>query len=458
MAVTFVAISGATIVASGDITLSEPAGVAEGDLLVACIAYRSTAAFTLPSGWSLVATQQSSGNTSTTTSSSVGSGLMAYIVRGGSAPSLTFTRSSGDVAIGRIAAYRGVDRGNPYDTGSANTLSSNATLVTAPGITTAADDELLVMACCYSDNTSSSLQRAATEPLQSSWHERADSNTSTGADTGLAVADANMLVAGSTGEFRYTCSSSRHVCIVGAFRAAPTNIAVRRLVVAQRQSGGSNTPLTTGSFTPPNNCLLVVAVSLERENGAHTGVAISDSTGLTWTSHVSAVADDGVWFFDLSLWTAQVGTAASMTVTVSETTSNDAVHLQVFAVVGHHVQNPVGATANVNDTTDETCAMTLSSAPKGDSLVVAARCLGVSSGSSSATPGVGWWELSDENISSWHKLAAQARFGSSSAAVAWTDVDDANLTDEGLCAVALEINHAPSLVSSPSPMQAFLMR
>jgi hypothetical protein len=78
-----------------------------GDLFVAMIAYRSNAAFTLPSGWSLVATQQSSGNTSTLSGSSIGSGLMAYcIYDAASPPGYTFTRTGGNAAYGRLAVYR----------------------------------------------------------------------------------------------------------------------------------------------------------------------------------------------------------------------------------------------------------------------------------------------------------------------------------------------------------------
>jgi hypothetical protein len=458
MALTFVAISGATTVASGDITLSEPAGAQEGDLLVACIAFRASAAFTLPTGWSLVATQQLAGNTNTTTSTSVASGLMAYVVRGAVTVSLTFTRTGGDVALGRIVSYRGVDRLNPYDTGSANTPASNTSLTPTTAIATAADDELLVMVCCLADNLSPTLQRAVTDPLQQYWHERADSSTTVGADVALAVADATKLLAGNTGELRFTDGLTRNVNIVGAFRPAARRIRVQRLAVGQRLEADSNATFTTASFTPPNDCLLVVAAAIERESGAHTGVVVSDTIGLTWTNRISATADDGTWFYQLSLWTAAVGAGTSMTVSLSETIDNDAVHVHVLAITGYDKTNPVGASASLNDTTDETCAMTLSAAPAAGSIVLAARCLGVVSGSSSATPGVGWWEVTDENIVDWHKLAIQARYDSSSTAVAWTDVDDANLTDEGLCAVALEIRHAPSLVHAASPMQPLLMR
>jgi hypothetical protein len=233
---TFVGVSNAAEVASGDLSLVETGitGLAEGDLLVAAISYRDTPAFTLPAGWALVATQQSLGNTSTTVGTSIGSGLMAYIVRGSSAPALTFTRTAGDVALGRIVAYRG-NTATPYDTGSADTLGSNSATVTTASITTAEHGELLVAAALVCNNEAMSAFDAATSPATASgatdtttrptaetWIERADSLTSTGADCALGIADAIKPAAGATGTLQYTATNAaRHGMVVGAFKLAP---------------------------------------------------------------------------------------------------------------------------------------------------------------------------------------------------------------------------------------------
>jgi hypothetical protein len=96
-----------TFLKSADGILWTTPVIKNGDLFVAMIAYRDTAAFTLPSGWNLIATQQSSGNTSITTSASIGSGLMAYYIYDPTSPSsFMFTRTGGDVAYGRLAVYR----------------------------------------------------------------------------------------------------------------------------------------------------------------------------------------------------------------------------------------------------------------------------------------------------------------------------------------------------------------
>jgi hypothetical protein len=215
MAWDYVAQSGPTTVTTNNITLVEPTGAQEGDLLVACIAFRQATGgsnFTLPSGWNLVATQQVTVNTSTTTTSSIASGLMAYIVRGASAPSYAFTRTAGaNVAIGRVLCYRG-NHSAPYDTGSANTLAANSATVTTGTITTAEAGELIVAMAAGADNVTFSAFDAATDPTTASgatnttndptdgtWRERADSGTNSGADTSLAVADAIRATAGATG-------------------------------------------------------------------------------------------------------------------------------------------------------------------------------------------------------------------------------------------------------------------
>ncbi|HKX84566.1 MAG TPA: hypothetical protein VJL58_10140, partial [Pyrinomonadaceae bacterium] len=136
--------------ASGNLTLTEPAGIAEGDLMIACIGYRSNAAFTVPGDWNLVATQQSSGDTDAT--NGIASGLMMWCVRGGSAPTLTFNRTAGDVAQGRIIAYSGGHPTAPFDAGTANTLGSASATVTTGSINTAEAGELIVAMTSAGDN------------------------------------------------------------------------------------------------------------------------------------------------------------------------------------------------------------------------------------------------------------------------------------------------------------------
>lgn len=218
-------------VTSGDVALTEPAGIAQGDLMIACIAYRSNVAFTLPTGWTLVATQQSSGDIDAT--NGIASGVMAWIVRGASAPALTFTRTLGDLGHGRIIAYAG-GNATPGDTGTANTLAVASATATTGTLTTAEANELIVAMVSCGDNLTSSAFDAATDPTTASgatdtttaptagtWIERSDAGTNTGADGALAIADAIRATAGATGQIQATVSvSARHVMIAGAFKMA----------------------------------------------------------------------------------------------------------------------------------------------------------------------------------------------------------------------------------------------
>lgn len=370
MALTFRSVSSASEVSSGDLTLTEPTGAASGDLLVASIAYRDTATFTLPSGWTIVGTQQSSGNTSTTTSASIASGLMAYIVRGGSAPDLTFTRTGGDVALGRIVAYTpGSGETISFDAGSANTLGANSTTVTTTAITTANDLSLLVMAECLADNTTASRARA-TDPDEFIWRERADSNTATGADTGLAVSDAYKLAAGSTGTLTYTAgNSSRHVCIVGAFYTSYTG--VKPKVVASGSVVGSSSNVVTSSFTPAANTLLIVQAASDADIDLTTAAAITDSATLSWTQIEHTVDDSGGFYEALTSWWAVSGSSpSSMTVTVNPqgTSAATSCVVAVFEVAGADTSSPIGAQVENAHITD-TQSITLSGTPAATSVI-----------------------------------------------------------------------------------------
>jgi hypothetical protein len=233
------------IAASGNMGLPDPigGGAIAGDLLIACIAYRSNAAFTVPGDWNLVATQQSSGDTDNT--NGIASGLMMWCICSGSSPTLTINRTGGDIALGVILTYRGGHASTPYDTGSANTLAVASGTVTTAGFNTAEDGELIVAMTSAGDTLTVSAFDAATDPTTASgatdtttaptagtWIERVDSTTGTGADLGLGIADAIRSAAGATGTIQATISASaRHVMIAGAFKLA----AVAPVGVPQRK-------------------------------------------------------------------------------------------------------------------------------------------------------------------------------------------------------------------------------
>jgi hypothetical protein len=224
-----------TATTSHTLSLTGIAARQPGDLLVACIGSRttSTTSVTLPSGWTLVNEQKT--NNALTTTSAIASGVMAYHVRGASDPALTFTHPAGiSVARGAIVAYRPISTVS-LDTSSAATTTINTTSVNVAGLTTATATELLVYqavggqeatwtnfdAVTDPTTTSGSGSAQTADPIPGAWQERSDTNTMTGNDMSLAVADAIRATAGATGNFTATASlGAGHVIIVGAFKLA----------------------------------------------------------------------------------------------------------------------------------------------------------------------------------------------------------------------------------------------
>lgn len=240
----FVAVSGVVEVTATGHTLAEPSGAQPGDLLVAVISSRiaSVISITLPAGWALVAEQKT--NNTLTNTNATASGMMAYIVRGVSAPSYAFTHPAApSVALGRVLCYRN-NQAAPLDTGTSFTTATNTTAVSGAGLTTAADNELIVAGFCGGQEATVTGFDAATDPGTDSgsgsnvtanpavgaWQERADSNTTTGADTSLCLYDAVKVTAGATGSLTCTASlGAAHVVVAGAFKLltpwkAPVNV------------------------------------------------------------------------------------------------------------------------------------------------------------------------------------------------------------------------------------------
>lgn len=213
-----------TQVASGGITLGGPTGAAQGDLIVACISYRGTAPFTVPAGWTLVQ-QVSNGNTSTDPATAIASGLMAYIVRGSSDPSFTFTRTGGDVAQGRAFAYKGEFDSLVLEDSVATTAAvASADISSSRGIITTAPGSLVLIQSCGATNIgSSSAYTSATSPTDG-WTEQTDDESVLGSTTSIAVGDNLKPEAGDTGALSFHASvTARHVIIGAAFKQTNPN-------------------------------------------------------------------------------------------------------------------------------------------------------------------------------------------------------------------------------------------
>jgi hypothetical protein len=207
-------ISANAVVASGNVTVSEPTGAGEGDLLCAAIDWRGSEAFSLPSGWTLI-DEQVFGNTFVNNSggSSRSSILAARIIRGAAAPDLTFTRTGGDVAAGACWGYAAgsFDPADPIGSINLSTNGLSATLQNG-GVTTTADNSLIVScgAAARQSGTAMTNFRAtdpatgssggdSSDPVAGAWKRFGHINTTTGADLQFGLAHAIRATAGATG-------------------------------------------------------------------------------------------------------------------------------------------------------------------------------------------------------------------------------------------------------------------
>ncbi|TAZ20784.1 hypothetical protein ELH77_19470 [Rhizobium ruizarguesonis] len=245
----FVGVSSAAEVASGNLTLvTTGVTIQTGDLVIACIAYRDTAAFSAPdASWSIIE-QQSGGNVSTTASTAIASGVMMVCESWPAiAPSLVFGRTAGDVARGVLMVYRGQKASGSLNVHSSNTPGANTTTPTTTSISTTTEEELIVAMVAGADNVtmgpfvatdpSAATGAVTTDDLgyEQQWLFRHASNTTTGADTSLGVADATKTATGATGAVQCTMSvASRHVMIAASFKSSAQDRSTEQASKASR--------------------------------------------------------------------------------------------------------------------------------------------------------------------------------------------------------------------------------
>jgi hypothetical protein len=287
----FVGVSAVVTATATPLTLTEPAGVADGDLLVACIASRSTATTAVTNtGWTAVGSQNN--NNALTTTSALASGTMLYRVKSGTTD-LTFDIPAGvSVAMGQIVAYRGSATTTPLDVSTAVTTAVNTLAVSVTGLTTTQDDDLIVAMAAGGQEaawsafsnvttplTASGATDTTTAPSTTAWIERADNLTTTGNDTSLAIFDAVRTTTGATGNLTATASlGAGHVVIAGAFKIAAAAAGVSASVTGQAVTASVGTVTATG-----------------KASATATGQAVTASVGAVTISTAAALAGVGVW-------------------------------------------------------------------------------------------------------------------------------------------------------------------
>jgi hypothetical protein len=240
------------------------------------------------------------------------------------------------------------------------------------------------------------------------------------------------------------------------------------LVRTARDSGQSSTGIGTASFTtspnftPSNNSLLVVCASAVSSTAiTATNLTIADSLGtLTWTSR--ATFDQNNWGIDdgaIRLWTAPVGTGASMTVTIDMgADSVDLFNVWIVDYTGYDPVTPIGVTGSFSLTSTPTGpkSLTLSGAPAATSEVIGYLVRDDSSGSPTSSPGATFTELVDVDTSGHGGFEVEARSGSTSTTVDW-NVDDGTGFVLNAIALGFEIRAATAVggnwrVLPPAPI------
>jgi hypothetical protein len=196
--------AGQTGASPSPLVVPSPAGVREGDVLVAAVAGRlgPEASVTPPAGWALVRRDQCSGPQRTELAQA-----LFTKVAGSSEPSAyAFSFSEVTAAAGAVLAYTGVDPSSPSD-GSSGRLSRNTGGIYAPSLTPTGDWGRLVVSFAHSG--------ALSIPAPSGTTRRAESTAAAEQAVTLAVFDEALGSSEPTGE-RSSRGPVAQSCNVGA--------------------------------------------------------------------------------------------------------------------------------------------------------------------------------------------------------------------------------------------------
>jgi hypothetical protein len=185
-------------------------------------------------------------------------------------------------------------------------------------------------------------------------------------------------------------------------------------------------PFTSGSFTPPNNSLLVVIVlcGIDIANPTNEGHYVVTGGSLTWTKQTSNNVSWGGDGAIVQVWTAPVVTGASMTVTLTHT-GHDIYACAVFpfAYTGHNVASPVGG-LDAEWIASNTNTLTLSSTPATDSEVIGGILIVGGDGIASdvtVAPAFGETEIAEyTSADSFGKWQMEFRTGSTNTSFGWS--------------------------------------
>lgn len=168
--------------------------------------------------------------------------------------------------------------------------------------------------------------------------------------------------------------------------------------------GGQGTgPYTSSSFTPSQaDSLLTVVVTAGGGGGTFSGsdLVLTDSLGHTWTKRVETVASyiSGTLSGAMQMWTTEIDTPASMTLTLTHTGVNlYSTRLTGYTSTDYDTSVPIGATAQGHPASSAV-SIAMSATPAVDSVVFGGGAvITANSDGSDGTidPGSGWTELNE---------------------------------------------------------------
>lgn len=292
---------GSAPAAANTLTLAEPVGAQNGDLLIMTVTWRLNMVDqvdTLDAYWLEMGREENAPGASDTTSASA-SFVVGVQKRGASAPTagqrtVTWGGATGGTVIGRIYAFRGVD--SPLDLISIwRTLSSASTTVITnatnggPDIDTNQDQAGLFMLCVNARNDGCSGQKANTDPT-TGWIELTAEDFAGGVGHSMVAAYAVKSAVGNTGSFQWTAGSSAlHSIFVLHFSSklsvavapSPASAVGTRVMPSVLAGGLSITPdeaVARGQVVAPN--AIHGSIAIMPAEAATIGLTISPTIGV----------------------------------------------------------------------------------------------------------------------------------------------------------------------------------
>jgi hypothetical protein len=253
---------------ANSVTATAPAGVADGDLLLAFFLHGtgSDTSLTAPAGWTAIGTAGVNGDLN---------GKAWYKVAASEGASYTFTSSTINDGAIMIVSYTGVSTSSPINTSAQNYLAVAAASVTV-GVTTTVDNCMLVMAllCDDGDTQTVSWTGSMTEFQDAAYNA-----------TFLLVGGAQEQVTSATTYSRVctkTGTQRRLSAHLIALTPAATGVTLTATTQTYAETGVANTLLRTR--------IMPAAVQTYTE----TGVTASLSKGYKLTNGVQTYTVSGV--------------------------------------------------------------------------------------------------------------------------------------------------------------------